>query len=179
MAKLSEPIAKAFETLMNRCKGDVLEFLRILSHGTIHIDYNESHYNAVALLRCVNINDLILAIAEGLPQAIKATEQPSKAAAVEGILTEEELNNLILRLLSTAHSCEKHPEFLETGDLIKIVKEIPKFIKYYQSILSANAELSFKKEIFKRAVEDIIVAVDFCDDNTVRALAFKALEDGK
>jgi hypothetical protein len=81
----------------------------------------------------ISINDLI----EELPKAIKTTEQPSKAAAVEGILTEEELHEIDCEIYSSLDRTER--------------AMLEKLISSHRLLLSANAELSFKNNLLDGA----------------------------
>jgi hypothetical protein len=124
MAKLSEPVAKALETLMECHNYDTRTVVHLIARATKYGNSDE-----VELLRCENFNDILSALVDGFASsdAINSTESPNVVAADNGlILTEEELSS-IAKSLGT----------FMPGRVVKIIKS-------HQALLSANAELSFR-----------------------------------
>lgn len=125
MSKLSEPVAKALQALLKACKGDTMVFMRTITGNYSAHEYFHDLQDEILLLRCANFDDILVALNSGLPKAIKTTEQPSAAAAVEGlegILTEEELNKpVIIRI--TSHDGSNWYGDNDIGSYWEVVKE--------------------------------------------------------
>lgn len=156
MNKLSEPVAKALEKLSLHCKGDNIMIMRIIVGNYSPEQYSLQLFDEIYLIRQAPFNNILIALVESLKDG-KATEQPSAAAAVEGILTEEELNKL---------------EFINNDSSQQITlnkKSIRELITSHRHLLSANAELSFKnqklKEICKKSFHFVDAMENFLGDN--------------